>query len=191
MSLDKHRRYTNLTTHVISQDNLSSVQVGNCIIFLVHSSKMMFFFFTDICCWIMELIKPSLILDAATLKLNLPKAGAGLMELLWNWHNDEKVFETRNIKHFSLRWTRGLQQTRPRWRSRSGWDPASRAPRSTWRGLSGMRLMQVGFLIQFLSLTSSYSIFASLMGWVLQAICLLGGIDLTWGMGIDLSWAII
>ena len=98
MSLDKHRRYTNLTTHVISQDNLSSVQVGNCIIFLVHSSKMMFFFFTDICCWIMELIKPSLILDAATLKLNLPKAGAGLMELLWNWHNDEKVFETRNIK---------------------------------------------------------------------------------------------
>ena len=36
-----------------------------------------------------------------------------------------------------------------------------------------------------------YSIFASLMGWVLQAICLLGGIDLTWGMGIDLSWAII
>ena len=100
MSLDKHRRYTNLTAHVISQDNLSSVQVGNCIIFLVHSSKM-FFFFTDICCWIMELIKPSLILDAATLKLNLPKAGAGLMELLWNWHNDEKVLETRNIKHFS------------------------------------------------------------------------------------------
>ena len=187
MSLDKHRRYTNLTTHVFSQDNLSSVQVGNCIIFLVHSSKMMFFFFTDICCWIMELIKPSLILDAATLKLNLPKAGAGLMELLWNWHNDEKVFEARNIKHFSLRWTRGLQQTRPRWRSRSGWDPASRAPRSTWRGLSGMRLMQVGFL----SLTSSYSIFASLMGWVRQAICMLGGIDLTWGMGIDLSWAII
>ena len=159
--------------------------------FLVHSSKMMFFFFTDICCWIMELIKPSLILDAATLKLNLPKAGAGLMELLWNWHNDEKVFETRNINILSQvdagTSTDAATLTEPEWLGPCEPGTAVNLEGIVWHETDAGRIFNPMSITKIVK----YSIFASLMGWVLQAICLLGGIDLTWGMGIDLSWAVI
>ena len=146
MSLDKHRRYTNLTTHVISQDNLSSVQVGNCIIFFSSFIKDDVFLFH----WYLLLnhgaYQAFFDIRCGNFEIEFTKGGRrsdGVAVKLTQWWES---FGNKKYKHFSLRWTRGLQQTRPRWRSRSGWDPASRAPRSTWRGLSGMRLMQVGFI---------------------------------------------